>query len=125
MQGSQIRRLITVGEAHEVRQSRQEASKFAALAVRELFVLLLCSTRAMSDIGYEAAVEAAYGRHGRALSPELRSQFHLCRSAICRLGRDLAVLEKAAPKIFNTDLTDHEMQALRDIYARVAANQLR
>ena len=71
--------------AREVRQacapSWEVLLKFAALAARVVVVLSLCGARgSMSDIGFESALEEAFERQ---LGPELRSQLHLARSAIC------------------------------------------
>ncbi len=94
---------------------REELLKFAALATREVLVLSLCAAKAsMSDIGFESAPEHAFDRR---LGPELRSQLHLVRSAICRLGRDRSVFERAAPKIFKSKPSSEELQALFTAHA--------
>ena len=93
----------------------EELGKFAALAVREVLVLqICCPADSMSDVGFESALEDAFQRQ---LSPELRSQLHLARSAICRLGRDRTVFDRAAPKIFSSSLSQEEMEALFSTYA--------
>ena len=95
--------------------SCQELGKFAALAMRERLILHICCNRgAMSDIGFESALEHAFERQ---LEPEIRSQLHLARSAICRLGRDRTAFERAAPKIFSSRLSSEELQALFSAYA--------
>ncbi len=85
----------------------EEALKFAALAVRELLVLVICCFAGymMSDVRFEAALEEAFGR---TLGPELRSQLHLARSAIVRLAGGLAEFERAAPKIFSSSTLSAE-----------------
>ena len=98
----------------EIRKSCRFAceapAKVAALAVRETLILhICCSVGTMTDIGFENALETAFGRR---LGPELRSQLHLARSAICRLGRDLAVFQRAAPKIFGSELQADELKQL-------------
>ncbi len=95
--------------------SCEELAKFAALATREVLVLHICCTSgSMSDIGFETALEHAFERQ---LGPEFRSQLHLARSAICRLGRNRTVFERAAPKIFSSTLSSEESQALFTAHA--------
>ncbi len=95
--------------------SCEELAKFAALATREVLVLHICCTSgSMSDIGFETALEHAFERE---LGPEFRSQLHFARSAICRLGRNRTVFERAAPKIFSSTLSSEELQALFTAYA--------
>ena len=95
--------------------SCQSLAKFAALAVRETLILqMCCSVGTMTDIGFEHALETAFGRQ---LGPEMRSQLHLARSAICRLGRDVTILHRAAPKIFSSPLQTDELNALFIAYA--------
>ena len=92
----------------------EDLGKFAALAVRDTLVLhICCSVGSMSDIGFDSALENAFERQ---LSPELRSQLHLARSAICRLGRDFYVFARAAPKIFSSQLTQEELNAVFRAY---------
>ena len=67
-----------------------------------------------SDIGFESALEHAFERQ---LGPEFRSQLHLVRSAICKLGRSRTVSERAAPKIYSSALSQEELQALFGAYA--------
>ena len=79
----------------------------AVLAVREALVLEICyAAGTLSDVGFESAMEQAFRRQ---LGPELRSQLHLARSAICRLGRDRGNFMRTAPRIFNGALGDQEM----------------
>jgi len=92
-----------------------ELPKFASLATREVLILGLCATAgSMSDIGFESALEHAFARQ---LGPEVRSQLHLTRSAICRLGRDRNVFDKPAPKTFSSTLSWEELQAMFTAYA--------
>ena len=98
----------------EIRKSCSGAceapAKLAALVVRETLILhLCCSGGTMTDIGFENALETAFGRK---LGPELRSQLHLARSAICRLGRDVTVFQRAAPKIFGSQLQPDDVMEL-------------
>ena len=67
----------------------------------------------MSDIGFESALEHAFERQ---LGPEFRSQLHLARSAICKLGRSRTVFERAAPKIYSSTLNPEELQTLFTVY---------
>ena len=98
----------------------EELGKFAALAVRDTLVLhICCSVGSMSDIGFDSALENAFERQ---LSPELRSQLHLARSAICRLGQDFTLFERVAPNIFSSQLTQEELNALFRAYS--ACNRL-
>ena len=74
-------------KAREVRNDcppkLEELGKNAALVVREVLVLqICCSAGSLSDVGFESALEQAFGRQ---LGSELRSQLHLARSAICRI----------------------------------------
>jgi hypothetical protein len=95
--------------------SCQDVAKFAALAVRETLILqICCSVGTMTDIGFENALETAFSRQ---LGPEMRSQLHLARSAICRLGRDVTVFHRAAPKIFSSQLHPDELNALFMAYS--------
>ena len=58
----------------------EQLCKDAAMAMCEVLVLeIYCTRGSMSDIGFESALEHAFGR---PLAPELRSQMHLARSAI-------------------------------------------
>ena len=85
----------------------EELGKFACLAVREVLVLTICLTIGpMSDLQFEQAIEGAFGR---PLGPELRSQLHLSRSAVCRLGQNPEVCARALPKIFSSTLQPDEM----------------
>ena len=108
--GSVVPTALPGAQAYDfVREIRKSCSgaceapaKLAALVVRETLILhLCCSGGIMTDIGFENALETAFGRK---LGPELRSQLHLARSAICRLGRDVTILNRAAPKIFSSPL---------------------
>ena len=76
----------------------EEALKFAALAVRELLVLVICcfAGYVMNDVRFEAALEETFGR---TLGPELRSQLHLARNAIVRLAGSRTAFERAVPEI--------------------------
>ena len=95
--------------------SCEELAKFASLATRKVLILGLCATAgSMSDIGFESAPEHAFARQ---LGPELRSQLHLARSAICRLGRDRNAFDKAAQQIFSSTLSWEELQAMFTAYA--------
>ena len=92
-------------KAREVRKicppKLEEVGKNAALVVREVLVLCICcSAGCLSDAGFESALEQAFGGRRRPLSPELRSQLHLARSAICRIGRDRVLFDRRAPKIW-------------------------
>ena len=80
----------------ECREKLEEPCKNAALVVREVLVLqICCSAGSPSGVGFEFALEQAFGRQ---LGPELRSQLHLARSAICRIGWDRLLFERQAPK---------------------------
>jgi hypothetical protein len=99
-------------------QDCEEAGKIAALAVREALVLEICCTAgSLSDTGFVAALEHAFGR---PLGPELRSQLLLTRAAIGRLGRDRDIFTHVAPKIFNGALGDQEVAELFQAYAKCA-----
>ena len=97
-----------------------ELSKSAALVVREVCVLQICcsagSRRPMSDFDFESALETAFGRK---LSPELRSQLHLTRSSICRLGRDRVLFERQGPKIYGPMVTHEELNSAWAAYVCV------
>jgi len=96
----------------------EETGKVAALAVREALVLQICCTAgSLRDVGFKYALEQAFGRQPR---PEVRSQLHLTRAAICRLGRDRDNFMRSAPKIFNGALGDQEMTELYQAYANCA-----
>ena len=101
--------------------SCQELGKFAALAMRECLVLHICNSGSMSDIGFESALEHAFEKQ---LGPEFRSQLHLTRSAICRLGRSRTVFERTAPKIYSSTLNPEELQALFTVHHECALPQL-
>ena len=93
----------------------QDLAKFAAMAVRETFILqICCSVSTMNDMGFECALATAFNRQ---ISPELRSQLHLARSAICRLGRDVTMFYRAAPKIFSSQLHPDQLNALFIAYS--------
>ncbi len=75
----------------------EELGKFACLAVREVVVLTICLTIGpMTDLRFERAIEGAFCR---PLGPELRSQLHLARSAVCRLGQ--------SPEVLRTCITEN------------------
>ena len=89
-------------KAREVRKDCppefEELGKNAALVVREVLVLQICCTAgSLSDVGFESALQQAFGRQ---LGPELLSQLHYARSAICRIGRDRVLFERQAPKVY-------------------------
>ena len=116
--GSVVPTALPGAQAYDfVREIRKSCSlaceapaKFAALAVRETLILhICCSVGTMTDIGFENALETAFGRR---LGPELRSQLHLARSAICRLGRDVTVFQRAAPKKFGSQLHPDDLKEL-------------
>ena len=97
-------------------EEEEELGKFACLAVREVLVLTICLTIGpMSDLQFEQAIEGAFGR---PLGPELRSQLHLSRSAVCRLGQNPEVCARALPKIFSSTLQPDEMNAAFQEYQR-------
>ena len=99
-------------------QDNAEAEKTAAMAVRQALVLDICGTAGtLSDSGFIAALESAFGR---PLSPELRSQLFLTRTAIGRLGRDPATFMSAAPHLFSGALSDQEMVELFPAYENCA-----
>ena len=92
--------------------------KVAALAVREALVLEVCyAAGTLSDVGFESEMEQAFRRQ---LGPQLRSQLHLARSAICRVGRDRSNFMRTALRIFNGALGDQEMNELYRAYADCA-----
>ena len=92
----------------------EELGKFAQLAVREVLILQMCSPGGwLSDIGFENILEKVFVRQ---LCPEVRSQMHMARNAICRLGRDRMVFDRAAPKIPTSALPHVEMEALFAAY---------
>ena len=96
----------------------QDLAKFAALAVRETLILQICCfVGTMSDTGFECALATAFNRQ---IGPELRSQLHLARNAICRLGRDVTVFHRAAPKKFSSQLHPDELNALFIAYSGCA-----
>ena len=98
----------------------EETGKTAALVVREVLVLLLCSGPGeLSDVGFESALETAFKRQ---LGPELRSQMHLARNAICRIGRDRVLFERQAPKVYGSSVTTEELNALFPAYADCAVS---
>ena len=84
--------------------------------MREVLVLTFClATGPMTDLRLEQAIEGAFGR---PLGPELRSQLHLARSALCRLGQNPEVCARALPKIFSSALQPDEMNAVIQEYQR-------
>ena len=94
----------------------EELGKFACLAVREVLVLTIClTTGPKTDLRFEQAIEGAFGR---PLGPELRSELHLSRSAVCRLGQNPEVCARALPKIFSSTLQPDEMNAAFQEYQR-------
>ena len=111
-------------KAREVRKDcppkLEEVGKNAALVVREVLVLCICcSAGSLSDVGFESALEQAFGRQ---LGPELRSQLHLARSAICRIGRDRVLFERQAPKVYGPTVTPEELNQLFPAYADCAVS---
>ena len=102
-------------KAREVRKDcplkLEELVKNAALVVREVLVLLICSaaTKKMSDVAFEYFLEQAFGK---PLEAELRSQLHLARAAVCRIGRDRYLFERQAPKIYGESVTPEELSQL-------------
>ena len=88
--------------SQESQQGRVEAvGRSTALVVRELLVLCIClHGGSLSNVGFESALEQAFGGRRSPLSPQLRSQLHLARSAICRIGRDRGLFDRQAPKIW-------------------------
>ena len=109
--------------AREVRKdsplSLEELAKNTALVVREVLVLQICTSfGSLSDVSFECALEHAFGRE---LGPQLRSQMHLARSAICRIGRDRVLFERQAPKIYGPEITTEELSELFLAYADCAA----
>ncbi len=69
----------------------------------------------MTDLRFEQAIEGAFGR---SLGPELRSQLHLARSAVCRLGQNPEVCARALPKVFSSTLQPDEINAAFQEYQR-------
>ncbi len=95
----------------------EDLAKFACLAVREVLVLTICpNTGPMTDVRFEQAMEGAFGRE---FEPELRSQLHLVRSALCRLGQNFRFFERAAPNIFRCSTLEPDvMHAVFQAYRR-------
>ena len=111
-------------KAREVRKDcppkLEELGKNAALVVREVLVLqICCSAGSLTDVAFETALEQAFGRQ---LGPELRSQLHLARSAICRIGRDRVLFERQAPKVYGPTVTPEELNQLFPTYADCAVS---
>jgi hypothetical protein len=120
-------------KAREVRQScghdcppgpakeLEELGKAAALVVREVLVLeICCRAGSLSDVAFEAALEQAFQRQ---LLPELRSQLHGARSAICRMGRDRFLFERQArEKVYGPEVTAAELNELFPAYADCAVS---
>ena len=110
--------------AREVRKdcpsNLEEVGKNAALVVREVLVLqICCSAGSLSDVGFESALEQAFRRQ---LGPELRSQLHLARSAICRIGQDRVLFERQAPKVYGPTVTPEELNQMFPAYADCAVS---
>lgn len=107
-------------KAREVRKDcppkLEELGKDTALVVREVLVLLICcgATEQMSNVAFEYFLEQAFDME---LGPELRSQLHLGRSAICRMGRDRITFERKAAKIFGKDATPEQLSQLWPAHA--------
>lgn len=98
----------------------EDQCKAASMALRELLFVHICSCRgAMTPIAFEYALEHAF--QGQ-LSSELRSQVHLARSAICRLGASEANFRIEFQKCFATQLTSQEATALYGVYATAASS---
>ena len=98
----------------------QALAKHACLVVREALLLTVCLEAPeglLSDVGFEHALEKTCKRPVMA---EMRSQCHLARSAICRMGRNRDIFDRQAPKIYGHALTAHELDALFDVYSEVA-----
>ena len=83
-----------------VAPGKEELGKHACLCLRELIVLftLALSPGPLSDIGFEAALATALAP--TQLDACRRSQMHLCRSAIRRLGRDRVQYDHLAPHLW-------------------------
>ena len=73
------------------------------MLVRELLVLEICCIHGLlTDIGFERALDLAFGMQ---VGPELRSQCHLVRSSICRMGANNVLFLDRGRNIFHcTDL---------------------
>lgn len=101
------------------------------LVIRELLVVLICCSNgswscqgavtefpvtALSVVGCEIALERAFQHQ---LTPEIRSQFHLARSACARMGRDQDLFYRHAPKVHDADVTEEELRSVLPMCARV------
>ena len=87
------------------------------MLVRELLMLeICCSHGILSDIGFERSLELAFGM---AVGPQLRSQCHLVRSSICRMGAENVLFPNMCRRLYHcTDLRfdDASFQVLFDAY---------
>ncbi len=78
-------------------------------ALREALILQICAPIGrLTDIGFEAIIHDLFGESSRScrmMCPSAlnrrKSEMHLARGAIGRLGREWDVFEKAAPKLFS------------------------
>ena len=100
--------------------SYEEHCKFAVLAVREVAILEIASAHpdrcmwlSLTDAGFELNLRTAFGNR---CSPERRNQLYLTRSAICRLGRDRMVFNRAAPKMWSRTLFEDDLDLLHVSY---------
>jgi hypothetical protein len=119
-----------------------EIAKRATLVTRELMVLSVCTCNdswycqssvsafpagALSDVGFEIALERAFQHQlsatgNASLSAEMRSQLHLARRSIARIGGDWELFARHAPKVYGADVSEEELQGVWPLYARVASS---
>ena len=68
------------------------------------------------DVGFEIALERAFQHQ---LSAEMRSQLHLGRSSIARIGRDWELFARQAPKVYDAPVSEEELRSVWPLYSRV------
>ena len=102
MQAYELMREVREKHPHNARRAQE-----AAVALRDVFVLLMIDTYHCFDI---ASTEVAKSFDVRRQSMvELRSQLRLARSSICRLAQCSAAFERAVHQIFRAPLSAQEV----------------
>ena len=94
----------------------------ATRAVREVLILgVCCSANRLSDQDFDSALQEAFRRH---LDPPLRSQMHLARTAIYRVGTRPATFSDRVPRLWSGPFSTREMYALWYAYCGAARRQV-
>ena len=105
--------------------TREEYWKRISLMIRELLVLYVCSTftsDSLSDVAFEETLGEAF--NNPMLGPDRRSQFHLARSAVSRIGRDWILFQRQGPKVWGPMVSEEELKQMHVAYQPVLRSLL-